>query len=103
MLTFVQARSFGCQTVDLSDATQPLTQQLQKIVGKPEVDCAIDCVGFEARGCGNDHTVSYTRALVCACCVCVLTCVCMYVCVCVCVCVSVRRFVYPEGATGHSA
>ncbi len=21
----------------------------------PEVDCGVDCVGFEARGCGHNH------------------------------------------------
>ncbi len=47
-----QARSFGCETVDLrKDAT--LAQQIEQIVGVPEVDAAIDCVGFEARGHGG--------------------------------------------------
>ncbi len=46
-----QARSFGCETVDL---TQPATlaEQIAQIVGLPEVDSAVDCVGFEARGHG---------------------------------------------------
>ncbi|MHC5732808.1 MAG: zinc-binding dehydrogenase, partial [Nostoc sp.] len=44
-----QAKSFGCETVDLTkDAT--LSQQLEQILGEPEVDCAVDCVGFEAHG-----------------------------------------------------
>ena len=44
-----QARSFGCETVDLTrDAT--LGEQIAEIVGEPEVDQAVDCVGFEARG-----------------------------------------------------
>jgi glutathione-independent formaldehyde dehydrogenase len=47
-----QARSFGCETVDLrQDAT--LAQQIEQIVGVPEVDAAVDCVGFEARGHGH--------------------------------------------------
>ncbi|MCX6047423.1 MAG: formaldehyde dehydrogenase, glutathione-independent, partial [Chloroflexi bacterium] len=51
-----QARSFGCETVDLRrDAT--LAQQLEQIVGVPEVDAAIDCVGFEARGHGGSAGV----------------------------------------------
>ncbi len=51
-----QARSFGCETVDLKkDAT--LAQQIEQIVGVPEVDCAVDCVGFEARGHGHDAGV----------------------------------------------
>ena len=49
-----QARSFGCETVDISDST-PLPEQINKILGVPEVDAAVDCVGFEARGCGHNH------------------------------------------------
>jgi glutathione-independent formaldehyde dehydrogenase len=48
-----QARSFGCETVDVSSAT-PLADQIEAIVGTPEVDSAVDCVGFEARGHGHD-------------------------------------------------
>src|SRR6266699_1029079 len=48
-----QAKSFGCETIDLrKDA--PLADQIAQIVGEPEVDCAVDCVGFEARGHGRD-------------------------------------------------
>ncbi|MSV30398.1 MAG: formaldehyde dehydrogenase, glutathione-independent [Bryobacterales bacterium] len=51
-----QARSFGCMTVDLKlDAT--LGEQIAQIVGVPEVDAAVDCVGFEARGQGKDSVV----------------------------------------------
>jgi len=51
-----QARSFGCETVDLRrEAT--LAQQIEQIVGVPEVDAAIDCVGFEARGHGGSAGV----------------------------------------------
>ena len=50
-----QAASFGCETIDLrEDAT--LAEQIEQIVGVPEVDCGVDCVGFEARGHGK-HTV----------------------------------------------
>jgi glutathione-independent formaldehyde dehydrogenase len=46
-----QARSFGCQTVDLrTDASLP--DMIEQIVGEPVVDAAVDCVGFEARGHG---------------------------------------------------
>ena len=46
-----QASSFGCETIDLtSDAS--MEDMLAEIVGEPEVDCAVDCVGFEARGHG---------------------------------------------------
>jgi glutathione-independent formaldehyde dehydrogenase len=48
-----QAKSFGCETVDLSqDAT--LADQIDQILGVPEVDAAVDAVGFEARGHGSD-------------------------------------------------
>jgi glutathione-independent formaldehyde dehydrogenase len=51
-----QARSFGCETIDLrSDAT--LADRIAQIVGEPVVDAAVDCVGFEARGHGHDASV----------------------------------------------
>ncbi|HEY8665365.1 MAG TPA: formaldehyde dehydrogenase, glutathione-independent [Tepidisphaeraceae bacterium] len=51
-----QARSFGCETIDLTkDAS--LFQQIEQIVGVPEVDCAVDCVGFEAHGTGKQAGV----------------------------------------------
>jgi len=46
------ARAVGFETVDLSkDAS--LGEQIAEILGTPEVDCAVDCVGFEARGHGH--------------------------------------------------
>jgi glutathione-independent formaldehyde dehydrogenase len=51
-----QAKSFGCETIDLrKDAS--LGEQIEQIVGVPEVDSAVDCVGFEARGHGKDTVV----------------------------------------------
>ena len=48
-----QAKSFGCETVDVSkDAS--VGEQIAQILKVPEVDCAVDCVGFEARGHGHD-------------------------------------------------
>ena len=47
-----QARSFGCETVDVSKGT--IADQVESITGEPEVDSAVDCVGFEARGHGSD-------------------------------------------------
>lgn len=47
-----QARSFGCETVDVS-AGDP-KDQIEQILGVPEVDCAVDAVGFEARGHGRE-------------------------------------------------
>ena len=48
-----QARSFGCETVDIS-ADASLEDQIAEILGIPEVDCAVDAVGFEASGHGKD-------------------------------------------------
>ena len=46
------ARSFGCETIDLAeDGT--IANDLEEILGVPEVDCAVDCVGFEAKGHGG--------------------------------------------------
>ncbi|RYV52136.1 formaldehyde dehydrogenase, glutathione-independent [Pengzhenrongella frigida] len=45
-----QARSFGCETVDVSKGDP--REQVEQILGVPEVDCAVDAVGFEARGHG---------------------------------------------------
>ncbi|MFI7611564.1 formaldehyde dehydrogenase, glutathione-independent [Nonomuraea terrae] len=47
-----QARSFGCETVDVSQGAPE--DQIEQILGVPEVDCAVDAVGFEARGHGPD-------------------------------------------------
>jgi glutathione-independent formaldehyde dehydrogenase len=48
-----QAKSFGCETVDVSKEAS-VGDQIAQILKLPEVDCAVDCVGFEARGHGND-------------------------------------------------
>lgn len=67
-----QAKSFGCETVDLrTDGS--IEDRLEEILGEREVDCAVDCVGFEARCHGHNHqteqpatvlntTMSITRA-----------------------------------------
>jgi len=49
-----QARSFGCETIDVYDPA-PIEDKIAAILGVPEVDSAVDCVGFEAHGCGHDH------------------------------------------------
>jgi len=46
-----QARSFGCETVDVSQGDPK--DQVEQILGVPEVDCGVDAVGFEARGHGE--------------------------------------------------
>ena len=47
-----QARSFGCETVDVSKGEPK--DQIEQLLGVPEVDCAVDAVGFEARGHGKE-------------------------------------------------
>jgi glutathione-independent formaldehyde dehydrogenase len=47
-----QARSFGCETVDVSKGDPK--EQIAQLIGEPEVDCAVDAVGFEARGHGSN-------------------------------------------------
>ncbi|MBZ9559990.1 MULTISPECIES: formaldehyde dehydrogenase, glutathione-independent [Modicisalibacter] len=49
-----QARSFGCETLDLRQDT-PMPDMLEAILGEREVDCAVDAVGFEARCHGHNH------------------------------------------------
>jgi glutathione-independent formaldehyde dehydrogenase len=49
-----QARSFGCETVDVSKGDPK--DQIEQLLGVPEVDCAVDAVGFEARGHGENSS-----------------------------------------------
>jgi glutathione-independent formaldehyde dehydrogenase len=51
-----QAKSFGCEVVDVSKVSN-LGDAIAQILGEPVVDCAVDCVGFEARGHGADAKV----------------------------------------------
>ena len=46
-----QARSFGCETIDLSKGEPH--EQIEDLLKVPEVDAAIDAVGFEAMGHGG--------------------------------------------------
>lgn len=48
----MQAKSFGCETIDLSKGEPG--DQIEQLLGVPEVDCAVDAVGFEAKGHGGD-------------------------------------------------
>ncbi|MCG5214072.1 formaldehyde dehydrogenase, glutathione-independent [Streptosporangium sp. KLBMP 9127] len=52
-----QARSFGCETIDVS-AGEP-KDQIEQILGAPDVDCAVDAVGFEARGHGREASTEH--------------------------------------------
>ena len=47
-----QAESFGCVGVDLTSEGN-LADKIAEITGEPEVDAAVDAVGFEARGHGQ--------------------------------------------------
>ncbi|MCC7316562.1 MAG: formaldehyde dehydrogenase, glutathione-independent [Planctomycetes bacterium] len=47
------ARTFGCETVDLKQPGS-LGDKIAQILGVPEVDSAVDCVGYEARGHGAE-------------------------------------------------
>lgn len=46
-----QARSFGCETIDLRQEGD-MEDKIEAITGEREVDAFVDCVGFEAHGCG---------------------------------------------------
>jgi glutathione-independent formaldehyde dehydrogenase len=46
-----QAKSFGCEVVDIRKGDPK--DQVEQILGVPEVDAAVDAVGFEARGHGQ--------------------------------------------------
>jgi glutathione-independent formaldehyde dehydrogenase len=47
-----QAKSFGCEPIDISKGDPK--DQIEQHLGVPEVDAAVDAVGFEARGHGSD-------------------------------------------------
>jgi len=47
-----QAKSFGCETIDLRTKAG-LGEHIAQILGVPEVDSAVDCVGFEAKAQGE--------------------------------------------------
>jgi glutathione-independent formaldehyde dehydrogenase len=51
-----QAKSFGCEVIDLRQDV-PLEQAIAAILGVPEVDSFVDCVGFEARGHGHNASI----------------------------------------------
>lgn len=49
-----QASSFGCETIDLTQGGS-LADRVENIVGVREVDCGVDCVGFEAKAHGGEE------------------------------------------------
>ncbi|MDT7684409.1 MAG: glutathione-independent formaldehyde dehydrogenase [Pseudonocardiales bacterium] len=52
------AHSIGCETVDPLAGSLP--EQIEEILGVPELDAAVDCVGFEAKGHqdGTEHNAA---------------------------------------------
>jgi glutathione-independent formaldehyde dehydrogenase len=63
-----QARSFGCETVDVSKGD--LVEQVRQLlgpdapaIGEPLVDAAVDAVGFEAHGHGEDAATEQPAAV----------------------------------------
>ncbi|WP_431804064.1 formaldehyde dehydrogenase, glutathione-independent [Halobacillus andaensis] len=49
-----QAKSFGCETINVSEHDS-ISEQIEQVIGQPEVDCAVDCVGFEAYGHSHEE------------------------------------------------
>lgn len=47
-----QARGFGCETIDISKGDP--ADLIEEVLGTRAVDCAVDAVGFEAHGTGQD-------------------------------------------------
>jgi glutathione-independent formaldehyde dehydrogenase len=46
------ARSVGFETINPTEGGS-IPEQLEAILGVPEVDCGVDCVGYEAKGHGG--------------------------------------------------
>src|SRR5271165_4110466 len=57
------AKKVGFEPIDLSSHDR-LGELVAEVLGVPEVDCAIDCVGFEAKGQGADGHVIEAPAVV---------------------------------------
>src|ERR1700685_21899 len=49
-----QAASFGCETIDLSQGGT-IGERIEQLLKVPEVDCTVDCVGFEAKQKGGQE------------------------------------------------
>jgi glutathione-independent formaldehyde dehydrogenase len=50
------AKAVGFEAIDLTRSDK-LEDLIEAVVGSPEVDAAVDAVGFEARGHGKDHGI----------------------------------------------
>lgn len=53
----------GCETIDLNKDI-PLPDQIEAILGEPEVDCAVDYVGSEAHGVGAEANEALPAAAI---------------------------------------
>jgi glutathione-independent formaldehyde dehydrogenase len=49
------AKAVGFEPIDLTKS-EKLEELIHAVIGEPEVDAAIDAVGFEAHGHGSEHT-----------------------------------------------
>ena len=56
------AKKMGYETIDIGKHDN-LSEQIEQIVGVPEVDAAIDAVGFEASAQGNPHEAAPASVL----------------------------------------
>lgn len=56
------AKSVGFEPIDLTRSDR-LGDLIAAVLGAPEVDASIDCVGFEAHGLGSEHTVEAPAAV----------------------------------------
>src|SRR6266404_4821095 len=50
------AKKMGCETIDITK-TDDLRESINQILGVPEVDASVDCVGYEAHGLGKQSDV----------------------------------------------
>lgn len=50
--------TLGCEVINLAEH-EVITDQIEAILGIPEVDCAIDAIGYEA--CGHGHRAHESR------------------------------------------
>ena len=56
-------KNAGYEVVDLAKKT-PLADQIEAILGKREVDCGVDAVGFEAHGHGSDSDTEESEVVI---------------------------------------
>jgi glutathione-independent formaldehyde dehydrogenase len=57
------AKDVGFEPIDLTKHDR-LGELVADVIGVPEVDCAVDCVGFEAKAPGTDGKVVEAPAVV---------------------------------------